>query len=78
FLFDIAAPIIVGYVIFLIIEPFARFLHRKGIGKTAATTISTLLFVLVVLSVVFLAGAIFVLQLQNLIGLIPGYVAKFQ
>ncbi len=78
FLFDIAAPILVGYVIFLIIEPFARFLNRKGLGKTAATTISTLLFVLVVVSVVFLAGAIFVLQLQNLIALIPEYVAKFQ
>ncbi|TKD71531.1 sporulation integral membrane protein YtvI [Pseudalkalibacillus hwajinpoensis] len=78
FLFDIAAPILVGYVIFLIIEPFARFLNRRGLGKTAATTISTLLFVLVVVSVVFLAGAIFVLQLQNLIALIPGYVATFQ
>ncbi|MGE6298976.1 sporulation integral membrane protein YtvI [Guptibacillus hwajinpoensis] len=78
FLFDIAAPIIVGYIIFLVIEPFARFLNRKGIGKTAATTISTLVFVLIVVSVVFLAGAIFVLQLQNLISLIPGYVAKFQ
>ncbi|WP_270181991.1 sporulation integral membrane protein YtvI [Alkalihalobacillus sp. CinArs1] len=78
FLFDIAAPIFVGYVIFLIIEPFARFLHRKGLGKTVATTISTLLFVLVVLSVVFLAGAIFVVQLQNLISLIPGYVDIFQ
>ena len=78
FLFDIAAPILVGYVIFLIIEPFARFLNRKGLGKTAATTISTLLFVLIVVSVVFLAGAIFVLQLQNLIALIPEYVATFQ
>ncbi|TLS37519.1 sporulation integral membrane protein YtvI [Pseudalkalibacillus caeni] len=78
FLFRIAAPIFVGYVIFLIIEPLARYLNRKGMKKTLATTVSTLLFILVITSIVFLAGVIFTAQIQHLINMVPFYFDKFQ
>ena len=78
YLYRIATPIFLAFVVYLIIEPFARFLHRKGMGKSIATTISTVLFVLVLLGVLTGVGAIFTSQILNLIDKLPGYTAVLQ
>ncbi|MEF3303703.1 sporulation integral membrane protein YtvI [Paenibacillus sp. GYB003] len=78
YLYRIATPIFLALVIYAMIEPLARFLNRKGMKKTLATTISTLLFILILLSVIIGAGAIFTAQLYQLIQKIPEYALVLQ
>ncbi|RKN85411.1 sporulation integral membrane protein YtvI [Paenibacillus ginsengarvi] len=78
YLYRIATPIFLALVIFAIIEPLAKFLNRKGMKKSLATTISTLLFILILLSVIIGAGAIFTAQLYQLTQKIPVYAAILQ
>ncbi|MFC0212363.1 sporulation integral membrane protein YtvI [Paenibacillus chartarius] len=62
YLYRIATPIFLAFVIYLIIEPFARFMNRRGIKKSIASAISTLIFVLVILSALTGAGVLMVSQ----------------
>lgn len=78
YLYRIATPIFLAFVIFAVIEPFARFLNRRGLKKSLATSISTLLFVVVILGVVIGAGAIFTTQIYQLIQKIPVYASILQ
>ncbi|MEB3102169.1 sporulation integral membrane protein YtvI [Ferviditalea candida] len=72
-LWKIAAPIFLAVVIFYIIEPLAKFLHRGKIKKSFASAVSILVFVLIALALVTTAGVIFVAQISNLIAKIPVY-----
>lgn len=74
FLYNIGKPIFMAFIIYLMIEPLARFLHKKGLKKFAATTISTLLFVLVVLGIMVIIGVIFTTQILHLANTIPSYI----
>ncbi|GBF11938.1 AI-2E family transporter [Tepidibacillus sp. HK-1] len=78
FLYSIGKPIFFALVIFLMIEPLAKFLHKKGLKKITATTISTLVFILVVLSIVITLGAIFATQIYHLSQMIPDYIYQLQ
>ncbi|TMV48509.1 sporulation integral membrane protein YtvI [Paenibacillus mesophilus] len=78
YLYRIATPIFLALAIFAIIEPFARFMHRKGLKKSIATTISTLVFILIILGVLIGAGAIFTAQIYQLIQKIPVYAKTLQ
>ena len=78
FLFHIAAPIFIGYLIFLINEPFARFLHKRGLKKNLAATISMLLFIIAVLVIFLLLGIYLTVQIQNLIEIVPQYFESIQ
>ncbi|MEO3944140.1 AI-2E family transporter [Gorillibacterium sp. CAU 1737] len=78
FLYKIATPIFLSLVIFAIIEPLAKRLHRLGMKKTLATTISTLLFVLVLLGVLFGLGAVVVLQFHNIAEKVTLYSGQVQ
>ncbi len=78
FLYRIGKPIFIAFIIFLMIEPLARFLHKKGLKKIVATTISTLLFILVVLAVVTILGIIFAVQITHLSFAIPKYIDSLQ
>ncbi|GIP38082.1 sporulation integral membrane protein YtvI [Paenibacillus sp. J31TS4] len=73
FLYSIAAPIFYGLVIFLCIEPLAKFLNKRGLPKPIAATISTLLFITVAVGVLVGLGAIFTSQIYNLAQKIPAY-----
>ncbi|MGV7801886.1 hypothetical protein PJN14_30375, partial [Mycobacterium kansasii] len=64
-LYQIAAPVFLSFLVFLIIEPFSKFLHRRGLPKPFAAAISVLLFLLVILGVLFGAGALIVSQFMN-------------
>lgn len=78
YLYRIATPIFLAFIIFMVIEPFAKFLNRKGLSKTIATAISTLLFILVILGALAGAGIIFTNQIMNLIDKIDDYKLVFQ
>lgn len=73
FLYKIAAPIFIAFVIFAIIEPLAKFLHRRRIKKSIATAISMFLFILLLLGILTGAGALFVTQISNIVDKIPVY-----
>lgn len=78
YLLHIAAPIFIGYLIFLINEPFARFLQKRGLKKTFAATISMLLFVSILLAIFLLLGVILTVQIQNVIEIVPQYFDHVQ
>jgi sporulation integral membrane protein YtvI len=78
YLYRIATPIFLALIIYAMIEPLARFLHRKGMRKSIASAISTLLFVLVILVALAGAAVIFTSQIMNLVNKVGDYQAIFQ
>jgi len=77
-LYDLAAPILLALVIFIIIEPLARFLHRRGMSKLIATSISVLFYSGILLALLAGIGYLFVTQTTGLINKIPDYAVIFQ
>ncbi|TJY43508.1 AI-2E family transporter [Cohnella pontilimi] len=73
YLYQIATPVFLSFVIFLCIEPLAKRLHRWGMKKSIATGISMLLFIIVVLGVLAGLGWIFYLQIDQLWHALPKY-----
>lgn len=73
YLYSIAAPIFFALVIYAIIEPLAAFLHRKGMKKALASTLSTVVFVLALIGVLTGLGAAATIQILNLIDKVPEY-----
>ncbi|MEX2461874.1 MAG: sporulation integral membrane protein YtvI [Paenibacillaceae bacterium] len=78
YLYRIATPIFLAFLIFAAIEPLARLLHRRGLKKSLASAISILLFVLVILGAMVLLGIVFTTQIINLADKIPGYAVILQ
>ncbi len=77
-IYQITKPIFIGFIIYLLIEPFANFLHRSGLKKSTSTTISMLLFILVALGIAITLGIIFTAQINHLAINIPRYFSIFQ
>lgn len=71
YLYKLATPIFLSFVIYLIIEPFAKFLYRRGMKKSIASAISVVIFVLLLLSVFFGLGVVLVSQITGLINKLP-------
>jgi sporulation integral membrane protein YtvI len=78
YLYRIATPIFLAFVIFMAIEPLAKFLHRRGMRKSLATSISTVLFIIVILGALIGLGIIFTTQIHNLAVKIPEYAQLLQ
>ncbi|PZE20999.1 sporulation integral membrane protein YtvI [Paenibacillus xerothermodurans] len=78
YLYRIATPIFLAFVVYLIIEPLARFLHKRRISKSIASAISIIVFVLVLLGAITGAGAILTSQILNLRERLPEYAAILQ
>ncbi|MFD0678085.1 MULTISPECIES: sporulation integral membrane protein YtvI [unclassified Paenibacillus] len=78
YLYRIATPIFLAFVIYLIIEPLARFLNKRGMVKSLASAISTFIFVLVILGAMTGIGVIFTSQIMNLQDKLPEYSAILQ
>jgi sporulation integral membrane protein YtvI len=78
YLYRIATPIFLAFLIFAAIEPLANVFHRRGMKKSIASAISILLFILVILGVMALLGIVFTTQILNLADRIPGYVIILQ
>ncbi len=78
YLYHIAAPIFLALIIFIIIEPFAAFLHRRKMPKMIATAISLVLFISLILGALVGVGVIFTSQIVNLMSKIESYSFLFQ
>ncbi|GAB6929428.1 sporulation integral membrane protein YtvI [Paenibacillus sp. JCM 10914] len=77
-LYQIATPVFLSFLVFLIIEPLSKFLNRKGLSKPLAAAISVFLFLIVILGLLFGAGVIIVTQFLNLQENLPTYTATIQ
>jgi sporulation integral membrane protein YtvI len=78
YLYSIATPIFWAFVIYMIIEPLARFLNKRGMKKSIASAISTVLFILVILGVLTGAAIIFTSQILALKDKLPEYTRILQ
>ena len=78
FLYRIAAPVFLSFLVFLIIEPPARRLHRLGMRKSVASAVSTLVFILVILAVLVGVGYIFAWQIGELHKSLPAIQVTVQ
>lgn len=77
-LYQIAAPIFLSFVVFLIIEPLSKFLHRRGLPKPIAAAISVLLFLTLIAGLLLGAGALIVSQITYLNDNLPAYTQTLQ
>ncbi len=73
YLYNIATPVFLSFLIFLCIEPLAKRLHRIGIRKSIASGISVLVFLLVVFAILAGLGLIFYSQIDQLSQKLPEY-----
>ncbi|MBO9599740.1 MAG: AI-2E family transporter [Cohnella sp.] len=78
FLYDLAAPVFLSFVVFWIIEPLARLLNRMGLRKSIASGISVLLFTLIILAAFIGLGFIFTQQVSQLADKLPEYQKLLQ
>lgn len=77
-LYGIAKPIFVGLLIFMIIEPMAKFFHKRGMKKSIATTLATLIFILIILGSLATVGVILTSEIIQLSKALPGYISYIQ
>ncbi|UPK47550.1 AI-2E family transporter [Paenibacillus pabuli] len=77
-LYQLAAPVFLSFIVYWMIEPLARFLHRKGLPKTLGAAISVLLFLAVIVAAFFGLGLIIVSQISNLQDNFPYYIEMIQ
>ncbi|WP_260985340.1 AI-2E family transporter [Paenibacillus xylanexedens] len=77
-LYQIAAPVFLSFIVYWMIEPLARFLHRRGLPKTLGAAISVLLFLGVIVALFFGLGLIIISQISNLQDNFPSYIEMVQ
>ncbi|MFD2414059.1 AI-2E family transporter [Paenibacillus rhizoplanae] len=77
-LYQLAAPVFLSFFVFLLIEPLARFLNRKGMAKPFASAISVVLFLVILLGVLFGAGLLITTQAIHLQNNLPKYTYVVQ
>ena len=73
YLYRIATPIFLSFIIFMFIEPPARWMNRLGIRKSIASGISVLLFTIVIVGLFVGAGYIMTTQITGLAEKLPYY-----
>jgi sporulation integral membrane protein YtvI len=73
YLYNLATPVFLSFLVFWIIEPMARLLNRWGLRKSIASGISVLLFTLVILAIFIGLGYIFTVQITQLVIDLPQY-----
>lgn len=66
YFYSIAAPVFFGLVIYAMIEPMAAYMHRRGMKKPTASLIAVLIFIVIIASLLVLAGMIFTYQIEQL------------
>jgi sporulation integral membrane protein YtvI len=63
FIYRIATPILLAFVIFYLIEPFANFLHKRKVKKSIAAAISIMFMILIIVAVIGGLGAVVTVQI---------------
>ncbi|CQR54428.1 AI-2E family transporter [Paenibacillus riograndensis] len=71
--YRLAAPVFLSFFVFLMIEPLARFLNRRGMAKPFASAVSVILFLIVLLGVLFGAGLLITMQALKFQDDLPRY-----
>ena len=77
-LYRLAAPVFLSFFVFLLIEPLARFLNRKGLAKPFASALSVLLFLILLLGILFGAGLLITTQVIHFQSNLPHYTYVMQ
>ncbi|CAG5092185.1 Sporulation integral membrane protein YtvI [Thermobacillus xylanilyticus] len=77
FLYKIAAPVFMSFLIFACIEPLAKRLNRIGIKKAIASAISVLFFTLVILGAFIGAGVLLTYEIMEFVDRLPDYQTIF-
>jgi sporulation integral membrane protein YtvI len=73
YLYNLATPVFLSFLVFWCIEPLAKLLKRWGFPKSIASGISVLLFTLVILAIFIGLGFIFTQQIIQLSQDLPKY-----
>ncbi|OAB40752.1 AI-2E family transporter [Paenibacillus antarcticus] len=77
-LYQLATPVFLSFIIFLLIEPLAKFLHKRGLNKAISSAISVLVFVLIILGGILAGGIIVISQISQIQDQLPYYTRVFQ
>ncbi|AWB44485.1 AI-2E family transporter [Paenibacillus sp. CAA11] len=77
-LYQLAAPVFLSFFVFILIEPLARFLNRRGLAKPFASAISVILFLVLLLGILFGAGLLIVTQITRFSNNLPDYTYMLQ
>ncbi|WP_340007727.1 AI-2E family transporter [Paenibacillus sp. FSL K6-0276] len=77
-LYQLAAPVFLSFFVFMLIEPLARFLNRRGLAKPFASAISVLLFLILLLGTLFGAGLLVTIQALHFQDTLPKYTYVMQ
>lgn len=77
-LYQVAAPVFLSFIVYWMIEPLAKFSHRKGLPKTLGAAISVLLFLALIVAAFFGVGLIIISQISNLQDNFPVYIEMIQ
>lgn len=77
-LYQMAAPVFLSFFVFMLIEPLARFLNRRGLAKPFASAISVLLFLILLLGTLFGAGLLITMQILHFQDNLPHYTYVVQ
>lgn len=77
-LYQMAAPVFLSFFVFLLIEPLARFLNRRGLAKPFASAASVLLFLILLLGSLFAAGLLITTQVIQFQNNLPDYTYVVQ
>jgi len=78
YLFSIGTSIFIAFILYVIINPFAHFLKKRGVRNNIAVTISTFSFIAILLSIIIILGAVITSQVENLTKTIPKYTESIQ
>ncbi|MCD9023081.1 AI-2E family transporter [Cohnella silvisoli] len=78
YLYNLATPVFLSFLIFWCIEPLARLFNRWGLRKSIASGISVMLFTLVILAIFIGLGYIFTQQIIQLSKDLPHYQVLLQ
>jgi sporulation integral membrane protein YtvI len=77
YLYKIATPVFLSFLIFACIEPIAKRLNRIGLSKSIASAISILFFTLVILGAFVGAGVLVANEVAELADRLPDYQSQF-
>lgn len=70
FVWQIATPVLLAFVIFYLMEPIAAFLHRRGMKKSIAAALAIMVLLLIILLVFVGLGAVVATQAMGLVSAI--------
>jgi sporulation integral membrane protein YtvI len=73
YLYNLATPVFLSFLVFWCIEPLAKRLNRWGFPKSIASGISVMLFILVILAIFIGLGFIFTQQIIQISQDLPKY-----